>query len=132
MEFTLDRRIVYADDLEVFRWLRAGAPDRQKCLEAQVMDLADDIAYSVHDIEDGIVAGRIDLAALEDPGLRADVWATVAEWYLPEVDPAALDDWRLPRHLRDPQLGRGVLRHQRQGERLRPPRRARDRRPGPA
>ena len=83
---------VYDDDLPVFRWLREGAEPRRRCLEAQVMDLADDIAYSVHDIEDGIVGGRIDLGALQDPGLRADVWATVAEWYLPDVDPAALDE----------------------------------------
>ena len=83
---------VYDDDLPVFRWLREGADHGRRCLEAQVMDLADDIAYSVHDIEDGIVAGRIDLAALEDAGLRADIWATVREWYLPDVDPAALDD----------------------------------------
>jgi dGTPase len=83
---------VYDDDLPVFTWLREGTDPRRRCLEAQVMDLADDIAYSVHDIEDGIVAGRIDLATLEDPGLRADVWATVGEWYLPDVDPAALDE----------------------------------------
>ena len=55
---------VYDDDLPVFTWLREGRAARRRCLEAQVMDLADDIAYSVHDIEDGIVAGRIDLAAL--------------------------------------------------------------------
>src|SRR5512144_3053833 len=51
---------VYDDDLAVFTWMRERADHGQRCLEAQVMDLADDVAYSVHDLEDGIVAGRIE------------------------------------------------------------------------
>lgn len=79
---------VYADDLEVFGWLRAGAPPRRRCLEAQVMDLSDDISYSVHDVEDAIVGGRVDLAALRRPAEQDRVVAQVRDWY----DPAVSDD----------------------------------------
>ncbi|MFD1991539.1 deoxyguanosinetriphosphate triphosphohydrolase family protein [Paenibacillus nicotianae] len=36
-------------------------PDRKITLEAQLMDLCDDIAYSAHDLEDGIKAGKIEV-----------------------------------------------------------------------
>jgi dGTPase len=78
----------YAEDAGVFAWVRKGAPPERRCIEAQVMDWSDDVAYSVHDVEDGILAGRIDLAALGSPTER-DVLANLAAKYF-GADPAAL------------------------------------------
>ena len=50
---------VYEDDTEIFNWVREGAPDGRKCIEAQIMDWSDDCAYSVHDLEDAIFAGQV-------------------------------------------------------------------------
>jgi dGTPase len=80
---------VYAEDAEVFAWIRSGAPDRQPCLEAQVMDWADDVAYSVHDMEDGFHAGLITFKNLQSTAERAAISATTATTYCGDDVPLA-------------------------------------------
>lgn len=81
----------YAYDAEVFDWLRRGAPERRLCIEAQVMDFADDVAYCVHDVEDAVVALRLDPGApLEDRTERATLAALTRDWYLPDAEPDEL------------------------------------------
>ncbi len=53
---------VYDDDVEVFNWMRKGAPVDKKCIEAQIMDWSDDCAYSVHDLEDAIFVNQVSVA----------------------------------------------------------------------
>ena len=56
----------YDEDAAVLSWVREGHVDAAPPMEAQVMDFSDDIAYSVHDVEDGIVSGRVSLRVLWD------------------------------------------------------------------
>lgn len=83
---------VYEDDRAVFEWLRTGAPQGVLCLEAQVMDLADDISYCVHDVEDAVVAGWLDLGALRDPEIRQRIIEVVKDWYAPPIDDNGLSE----------------------------------------
>jgi dGTPase len=70
----------YADDVAAFDWLRRGAPERRLCIEAQVMDLSDDIAYSVHDFEDAVFSGYIDVAALSSRVDHDGLVSSMYEW----------------------------------------------------
>lgn len=81
----------YADDADTFHWFREGAPDRTTCLEEQVMDWADDVAYSVHDVEDAIHGGLIDVVAVRSPADRDDLVTIAAERYAPTLDRHSLE-----------------------------------------
>ncbi|MFI7874216.1 deoxyguanosinetriphosphate triphosphohydrolase [Streptomyces salinarius] len=82
---------VYDDDRPVFEWLRADAPGARTCFEAQVMDWADDVAYSVHDVEDGLHAGHIDPnCLLADPEREAVFDAAVGRYVPAGTDHAEL------------------------------------------
>jgi dGTPase len=87
----------YAEDREAFEWLRLGATPGSRCIESQIMDWADDVAYSVHDLEDGVQAGYIALERLDDPTEASAVVAVAKAAYLDapvEVLTAALDRLR--------------------------------------
>jgi len=82
----------YAEDAEVFRWIRQGAPDRRPCLEAQVMDWADDVAYSVHDMEDGFHAGLITFKTLKSQDERDELTRTTLAYCPAGVTAAELTE----------------------------------------
>jgi dGTPase len=83
---------VYDDDRPVFDWVRAGAPTERRCFEAQVMDWSDDIAYSVHDLEDGLHAGHVHLAALADPCERRAVCELTRRLFCDDAEVAELEE----------------------------------------
>jgi dGTPase len=72
---------VYRSEWEGIAYLRHawGMPEGCATLEAQLMDLSDDIAYSTHDLEDGMRAGKIQMnrAFFEDERLIRSLMAEV-------------------------------------------------------
>jgi dGTPase len=57
------------------------------------MDWSDDVAYSVHDVEDGLHAGHIDPNCLHAEPERQAIFAVAIGRYVPaDTDPAELDE----------------------------------------
>ncbi len=68
---------IYNLDREAFLFARPDKSDRQT-IEASIMDFADDITYSVHDLEDFYLAGLIPLELLATE--RDEFERFVVEW----------------------------------------------------
>ncbi|MGL5835885.1 MAG: deoxyguanosinetriphosphate triphosphohydrolase family protein [Waterburya sp.] len=68
---------IYNLDKEAFSFVREAANERQS-IEASIMDFADDITYSVHDLEDFYLAGLIPLELLATDWDELDRFIT--EW----------------------------------------------------
>ena len=81
----------YDDDETALAWIRAGVPSVRQSLESQVMDWADDIAYSVHDVEDGVISDRLDLRALANRAER-ETLARLAVTHFRGLDEAELTE----------------------------------------
>lgn len=54
----------YRSEIQQFKFARKGFSEKTRCLEADIMDWADDISYAVHDLEDFYRAGKIPLERL--------------------------------------------------------------------
>ena len=83
------QKFYYDEDRGLVDWACEGHADAS--FECQIMNWADDIAYSVHDLEDGIKSGMISQRNLRDTILKSRVkefvgsqyeerhWASIAE-----------------------------------------------------
>jgi dGTPase len=66
-----ETKFCYNEDIDLVQKISQG--NMEKTFECQIMDWADEIAYSVHDLEDGIKAGMITTNILEDHVFRKKV-----------------------------------------------------------
>lgn len=84
---------VYPDQEEVFHWIKKGAPaENRRPIETQVMDIADDIAYSTHDVEDSIVKGLFVPSCLYRVSEVENIIQATRDWYGTQWDAQLLEE----------------------------------------
>jgi dGTPase len=85
----------YDDDRAALDWIRLHSPGRRRAFEAQIMEWADDVAYSVHDLEDALHDGGLDPCVLDDAQERDELLRLCAARYARADDGSAGDVDRL-------------------------------------
>jgi len=88
LNLTYEARSIFTKKASMAALRRKGyaAPEAAKfdsgpnrpILEAQVVDLADSIAYNSHDVDDGLKSGLLTLDALQEVSLWREVWSGVS------------------------------------------------------
>jgi len=58
-------KFYYDEDEKLVNWTKERSPSSERSIECEMMNWADDIAYSTHDLEDGIKAGMISYEKIE-------------------------------------------------------------------
>ena len=56
-------------------------PDLKPSLETQIVDIADEIAYDNHDLDDGITSGLLKESELEDLEIWKNIWLDISKKY---------------------------------------------------
>jgi dGTPase len=62
------------------------APDEEPTLEAQIVDIADEIAYDNHDLDDGLTSGLLKKTDLEKLPLWNNIYREISQKYA-KIDP---------------------------------------------
>lgn len=86
----------YPSDVEAFEWARQGIHSKDRTLEAEIMDWADDVTYAIHDMDDFYRAGLVPLDRLtagdpDRPGVELD--AFIAHLKRKADTPEKADAW---------------------------------------
>ncbi len=80
------KKFYYREDQSIVEWACESGSLTEKSFECQIMDWADEIAYSVHDLEDGMKAGLITTHRLMNtPHIRDTIDDAHLQWILEQV-----------------------------------------------
>jgi dGTPase len=86
LSFEVREGIVKHSDFQKRPAAQEFDPSTYPCLEAQIVDLADEIAYLAHDVDDGLKSAMLTAAELEKSGLYRDA-AAAARAANPDAEP---------------------------------------------